>query len=242
MGSRKRNTDMSSTDEIKIVAAPETENAAETSEVTKEQAEAPKKATKANARSQKYHSVRAKVDKTKLYEPAAAVELVKKLSYSSFVGTVELHAVLKEEGVSVTWSLPHSTGQTLRVAIASDELLTKIEGGEIDFDVLISSPQFMPKLAKLARILGPKGLMPNPKNGTLTDNPELKRKELEGGKVTIRGEKKAPLLHTVIGKVDMEAKDLTQNLEAALKALRGRATKISISASMSPGIKVAIEQ
>lgn len=240
MGARKRNTDMAVTDEIKVVAAPETENATETAEIAEETV-VTKKAAKISARSRKYHAVRAKIDKTKLFEPAAAVEMVKKLSYTKFPGTLELHAVVKEEGMSVTLSLPHSTGQTLRVAIATDELLATIEAGTIDFDVLVSSPQFMPKLAKLARVLGPKGLMPNPKNGTLTDNPELKKKELEGGKVTIRGEKKAKLLHMVVGKLDMADKDLTENLEAALKALRGKAEKVSIAATMSPGVKIALE-
>lgn len=233
---------MSMTDEIKIVAAPEAEQAEAATETTEtEVVESPKKA-KVTGRSQKYHSVRAKIDKTKLYEPTAAVELVKKLSYSKFVGSLELHAVVKEAGTSFSVSMPHSTGRTLKVAIATDELLKEIEAGTISFDVLVSSPQFMPKLAKLARVLGPKGLMPNPKSGTLTDNPELKKKELEGGKVTIKTEKKAPLVHMVIGKLDMDTAQLAENLAAVLKALRGKADKVSLSATMSPGVKVALEQ
>lgn len=242
MGSRKRNTDMSVTDEIKIVAAPEAEQAEAATETTETDAvESPKK-TKVTGRSQKYHSVRAKIDKTKAYEPTAAIELVKKLSYSKFVGSLELHAVVKEAGTSFSVSMPHSTGRAIKVAIATDELLKEIEAGTIAFDVLVSSPQFMPKLAKLARILGPKGLMPNPKSGTLTDNPELKKKELEGGKVTIKTEKKAPLVHMVIGKLDMDTAKLAENLAAVLKSLRGKAEKVSLSATMSPGVKVAIEQ
>lgn len=242
MGSRKRNTDMSMTDEIKIVAAPEAEQAEVATETTEtEVVESPKKA-KTTGRSQKYHSVRAKIDKTKQYEPTAAIELVKKLSYSKFVGSLELHAVVKEASTSFSVSMPHSTGRALKVAIATDELLKEIEGGTIAFDVLVSSPQFMPKLAKLARVLGPKGLMPNPKSGTLTDNPELKKKELEGGKVTIKTEKKAPLVHMVIGKLDMDTTQLAENLTAVLKALRGKAEKVSLSATMSPGVKIALEQ
>ncbi len=235
---------MTSTDEIKIVAAPDAESESETGEVEIVDGEAvaavDKKPTKVSARSRKYYSVRSKVDKTKHYEPAVAIELIKKLSYTSFTGSLELHAVIREEGANITLSLPHSTGRTLKVAIVSDELLTSIGAGTIDFDVLVCAPQFMPKLAKFARVLGPKGLMPNPKNGTLTDNPELKKKELEGGKVTIRGEKKAPLLHMVVGKLDMDSKQLVENLEAALKALRGKAIKVSIAASMSPGVKIAL--
>ena len=116
--------------------------------------------------------------------------------------------------------------------------MTDIEAGKIDFDVLVASPEFMPKLAKFARVLGPKGLMPNPKNGTLTPKPEIKKKELEAGKFNLKTEKKAPLMHLSIGKMDMSSKELTENLEALLKALNGKLLKVSIAASMSPSVKV----
>jgi large subunit ribosomal protein L1 len=118
--------------------------------------------------------------------------------------------------------------------------LAQLEAGTIDFDVLITEPRFMPKLAKHARVLGPKGLMPNPKNGTITDNPEAKRKELEGGKVTLKTEKKAPLMHVLLGKTDMETKDLVENLNALLEAVKGKAVKASVTATMSPSVKVAV--
>lgn len=193
-------------------------------------------------RGYKYQAVRSKLDKTKILEPAVAIELVKKMSYSKFTGSLEVHVQTKEIGASVNLTLPHSTGKTIKVAIASEEIIAAVEAGKIDFDVLVSTPQFMGKLARLAKVLGPKGLMPNPKNGTLTDNPERKAKELAGGAMTLKTEKKAPLMHLGIGKLSMDSKDLTDNLNALIKALRGKADKVWICATMSPSVKVIVEQ
>lgn len=244
----KRNVDMSATtDTVKVVAAvdesPTTDVTEGAAEVTAEgdAAKKPaKKAAVARARSKKYVSNRSQVDKTRLYDAFAAVELVKRLSYSKFDGTVTLDGVVREVGQQATVTLPHSTGKSVRVAIASDEVIAAVEAGTIDFDVLVSSPQFMPKLAKLARTLGPKGLMPNPKNGTLTPNPEAKKKELEKGALTIKTEKKNPVIHVSIGKVSMDTKVLVDNLTALMEALKGKLQKASISASMSPSVKVQV--
>jgi large subunit ribosomal protein L1 len=100
----------------------------------------------------------------------------------------------------------------------------------------------MPKLTKFARVLGPKGLMPNPKMGTLTPNPEKAKEQLEAGSITIKTEKKAPLIHVTIGKVSHDTKNLVENIEALAKKLKGKLVRLSISASMSPGIKVAFEE
>lgn len=228
------------------VTATETDTDVEVTQATETEAQeaaAPAKATKViKARSHKYQAVRAKVDKSKAHSPLTAVELVKKLSYSKFAGSLEAHIEVKEVGMSANLTLPHSTGKTIRVAVASEEVLAAVEAGKIDFDVLVSSPQFMPKLARLARVLGPKGLMPNPKNGTLTDNPERKAAEMAGGAQTLKTEKKAPLMHITLGKLSMEAKDLAENLEAVLKVLRGRIEKINLAATMSPSVKVLVEQ
>lgn len=240
----KRNVVVSGVDDVKIVksdAEPTvTEN--ETAVEATETVETPVKAAKkVSARSKKYHASRAQVDKTKNYDPFAAIELIKRLSYSKFDGTVEAHAVVKDIGDSVKVTFPFSTGRSIRVAIASDELLAEIEAGTISFDVLVATPQFMPKLTKFARILGPKGLMPNPKSGTLTPNPEQKKKELEAGSVLLKTEKKAPLIHTTLGKVSMDTKQLVENLDALIKALKGKAIKLSIAATMSPSVKVKVE-
>ena len=201
-----------------------------------------KKAVKTKkARSKRYQAVRAQLDKSKFYPVKEAVELVKKLSYSHFIGSVEAHIVVREVSSSVDLTLPHSTGKSVKVAIVDAALLAEIEAGKLDFDILLAHPEFMPKLAKLARVLGPKGLMPNPKNGTLTPNPEIKKKELEAGKFTLKTEKKAPLMHLVIGKTDMSNDQLNENIEALLKALKGKVLKLSLSPSMGPGIKVLVE-
>jgi large subunit ribosomal protein L1 len=235
MGSKK-NVDMSvNNDEIKIVGEGETEATTEAAKV------AAKKPKKERHRSHKYIATRSQVDKTKTYDAFAAIEMVKKLSYSKFAGTITADVVLKDVGTNVTITFPHSTGKTIKAVIASDEVIAQIEAGTIDFDILVTSPQYMPKLAKLARVLGPKGLMPNPKNGTITDNPERKKAELEGGQVTLKSEKKAPLMHVSIGKASMDTKDLVENLNALITALQMKAVKMSISATMSPSVKVAIE-
>ncbi len=252
MGAKRKSTDMSAdVQEVKIVQAEElTEEPQVTDEVSQgeitdggtEEPKTPAKPKKVRNRSAKYVAVRSQIDRTKKYDPFAAVELVKKLSYSSFDGTLTAHVVVKETGMTAALTLPHATGKDVKVAIVDDALLKEIEAGKIDFDVLISTPQFMPKLAKLAPVLGPKGLMPNPKNGTLTPNPEAAKKKLEAGTVTLKTEKKAPLMHIRMGKVGMETKQLVENLEAILKSLTGKLDRLTIAASMSPGVKVEVSK
>lgn len=243
MGSKRNQGVISSTDEIKIVEAPK-DSSTEISEngegETQIQPEAVKPKKLSRVRSRKYNATRGQVDKTKKYSASAAVELLKKLSYTKFDGTITVHAVVKEAGFSTPLTLPHSTGKSIRVAIASDEVLAEIQAGKIEFDVLVAHPSFMPKLAKFASTLGPKGLMPNPKNGTLSPNPEGQKTKLEAGTVTVKTEKKAPLLHIRIGKVSMDTKKLVENIQAIHKALGTKLDSLAIAASMSPGIKVEV--
>ena len=208
-------------------------------ETTEGVEEAPVVAKKeARSRSKKYVAVRAQVDKTKVYDPFSAIELTKRLSYSSFDGTITVDAVVKEVGAQGKVTLPHSTGKALRVAIVDDALLAEIEAGNLDFDALVTTPQFMPKLAKFARVLGPKGLMPNPKNGTVTPNPEQKKAILEKGELTLKTEKKRPVMHVTIGKVSQDTKELVENFNALMNILTGKVVKSTLSATMSPGVKV----
>ncbi|MBT3249453.1 MAG: hypothetical protein HN846_03590 [Candidatus Pacebacteria bacterium] len=238
---QKKNVDMSMDEtEVKVVEAA-TEN------VTEDGAEkkpAKKTTLKKKIRSQKYQAVRSQVNKTRLYDPLSAVDLVKKLSYSSFDGTIVAHLVLgdKFQGERVDIQFPHSTGKNITVAIADEKVLAKVKDGKIDFDILLATPNMMPQLAKLAKILGPKGLMPNPKQGTLTDKPKDKKKELESGKITIRSERKAPLMHIMIGNTKMETKELVENLQTLITTLKDKIVRISLAATMSPGIKVAVEK
>lgn len=230
MGSKK-NVDMSTTtDTVKIV-----ENTQPTAEGA---SPAPAIEKKGPARSKKYMAVRSQVDKTKVYDAFSAIELVKRLSYSKFDGTISVDAVVKETGALGKLTLPHSTGKSVKVAIVDDALIAEIEAGNIDFDYLVTTPQFMPKLAKHARVLGPRGLMPNPKNGTVTGNPEQKKADLEKGELNIKTEKKRPVIHVTIGKVSQDTKELVENFKALVTFLGTKITKSTISATMSPGVKI----
>jgi len=240
MGS-KRNVDMSAnTDVVKVVAdtSAVTEKTGETSEKS-EKAVVTKRRVKAG-RSKRYLAGRSQVDRTKTYDVFAAIELVKRLSYSKFDGTITADIVVREPNTTAQLTFPHTTGKKVRVAIASDELIADIAAGKIEFDVLLSPPAFISKLAKHARTLGPKGLMPNPKNGTITDKPEIKKKELESGSITMKTEKKQPVMHVSIGKVSMETKQLVENTQALIDALKTKAVRLTLSASMSPGVRVAL--
>ncbi len=192
-------------------------------------------------RGKKYVGARGLVDKTKIYSLKDGIELLKKIKFTKFDESLEVHFVLREIVPSVDVQYPHATGKTLRVSILNDEVMAELEKGLINFDVLLATPAQMGKITKFARTLGPKGLMPNPKNGTLIADPAKRKNELEAGKISLRGEKKAPLLHATVGKISLGTKDLSENVEALVKALgMGKVLKATICSSMSPGIKVAV--
>lgn len=210
-----------------------------TSEETKKEEE--KKAKKEpRVRGKKYNQVKAKIDRNKSYSLKEAIKLVKETSYSKFDGSVELHLVVKKVGLSANVTLPHSAGREKKVEIASDETIKKLESGKIDFDILVATPEMMPKLVPFARILGPKGLMPNPKNGTLV--PDIKKaKSVGGNTITIKTEKEAPLIHTVIGKVSQNEEELEANLAAIIKAVSEKQIeKAYLKATMGPSIKLRL--
>lgn len=193
-------------------------------------------------RSKKYVALRSQVDKTKDYTLDQAIELVKRLSRKNHK-TITADVNYKETGFSTEISFPHTTGKTVRVAIANDDILKQIEDGKIEFDVLVAKPDMMGKIAKFARVLGPRGLMPNPKNKTVTPDPEARKKELEAGKVTIKTEKKAPLLHVQIGEVTQSEKELTENIQTLVKVLNPhKIQRLTISSTMSPGVKISLQE
>ena len=202
-----------------------------------------KKPAQVKVRSKRYQQLLKLIDRTKLYPLKEAVILVKKTSVSRFNGSVEVHINVKEAGQSGFVSLPHGTGQTKIIAIADDKLLAKLEKGVIDFDVLVAPPEMMSKIAKYARLLGPRGLMPNPKNGTITDKPKEKAKELEGGKTYFKTESKIPIIHQIIGKVDYKEEQLLENLKSLLIAVKPSLIRSAvIAATMGPGIKLDISE
>ena len=183
------------------------------------------------------------MDRTKTYSIEDAVSLVKKTNITSFPATVTLHLnlVTKDTPTRVELTFPHMAGAAKKVAIVSDELLASLDKGVIDFDILVTHPSFMPKLAKYARVLGPKGLMPNPKAGTVTPNPEAKAKEFAAGKTQVKAEPKFPLMHVTVGKTSQPDMELVANVRAMIEAVRPKfIVKATLAATMSPGIKLSL--
>ncbi len=191
--------------------------------------------------SQKYITMAQSFDKTKNYALSEALELLEKLQRKSFDETVELHINTLSAGVSGNVVLPNGTGKKTRVAVANDNLIAEIEKGIINFDILLATPDLMPKLARVAKVLGPRGLMPNPKNGTITQNPEEVVKKYEGGQISFKTEAKSPIMHLTVGKMSFGAKKLTENIESMLKAVKKtNIANATLKSTMSPGIKLKI--
>lgn len=226
---------------------------------------------KIERRGKKYQAAAKLVEKDKIYSLKDAIELAAKTNPAKFDATVEAHVRLgvdprqADQNIRTTLVLPHGNGKTVRVAVFApldeakkaaaagadiaedEEFLKRLEKGEIAFDVLISTPAYMPKLGKFARLLGPKGLMPNPKAGTVTTDTEKAVKEAKAGKVEYRVDKQA-IVHIGLGKTSFSAADLLENAEAffnSLKAqrpasLKGNYVK-SIYLTTSQGPSIAVE-
>lgn len=200
-----------------------------------------KKAKKAAPHSSSYQKMVALVDKNKKYNLSEALELLERLKRSKFDETVELHINTIETGVSGQVTLPHGTGKEVRVAIANDEILAKVAAGKIDFDILLADPSMMPKLARVARILGPKGLMPNPKNATLVKDPAKAAENFKKGQINFKTELKAPIIHLIVGKLSFGGKKLAENIDTMIGAIRrDKIRNVTLKSTMSPGIKLEI--
>jgi large subunit ribosomal protein L1 len=222
----------------------------------------------------KYQEVSKLVDKSRAYSPEEAVELAKKASYAKFDETVELHLKMgvdprsADQQVRGVVLLPNGLGKKTRVLVftqgegvrlaqeagadyaGADELIKQIEGGWLDFDVSIATPDVMPKVAKLGRILGRRGLMPNPKSGTVVQPQDLARvvSEARKGRAEFRLDRTA-IIHMGIGKISFDKDKLLENLAAAIDAIvrakpggsKGQYIKsASLSTAMGPGIKLDI--
>ncbi len=221
-------------------------------------------------RSKAYRAAADKIDLDNLYTPLEAVKLAKQTSVTKYDATVEVAMRLgvdprkADQMVRGTVNLPHGTGKTARVivfavgekateAIAAgadevggDDLIEKIQGGFLDFDAAVATPDQMGKVGKIARILGPRGLMPNPKTGTVTADVTKAVSDIKGGKVNFRVDKQANL-HLVIGKASFQEKQLVENYSAAMdeisraKPATSKGTyvrKVAVSTTMGPGIPV----
>ena len=260
---------------IEEVKAEEERQARKIERKAAEATEKPKGATpvtrpRIERRGKKYQEAYKLVDKDKVYGLKEAIELAIKTNPAKFDASLEIHTRLgvdprqADQNIRTTMVLPNGNGKTVRVAVFApldvcksaktagadiaedEEFLKKLEKGVIDFDILISTPQYMPKLGKFARLLGPKGLMPNPKAGTVTMDVEKAVKEAKAGKVEYRVDKQA-IVHIGIGKVSFGVDKLLQNAEAffsSLKAqkpasLKGSYVKsVYITTTMGPSIQV----
>ncbi|MBA4026446.1 MAG: 50S ribosomal protein L1 [Gordonia sp.] len=220
--------------------------------------------------SKAYKAAAEKVDKSKLYSPLEAVNLAKETSSTKTDATVEVAVRLgvdprkADQMVRGTVNLPHGTGKTARVIVfaagdkaneavaagadevGAEDLIERIQGGWLDFDAAIATPDQMAKVGRIARVLGPRGLMPNPKTGTVTTDVTKAVNEIKGGKINFRVDKAANL-HFVIGKASFDQKQLVENYGAAVdeilrakpSAAKGRyLKKVTVSTTTGPGIPV----
>ena len=232
--------------EKKFEEKKEVEEKEETKSVT-EASEKPIKKVKtgkAKIRSKKYLAVLKNIDRTKKYSLEEAIELVKKTTLSKFDGSVETHIKLinrsgKPEQVRGLLQYPHPTGKKISVVILDDKTIKEIaESKKTEADIYLATPAIMPEVVKLAKILGPKGKMPNPKAGTITDKPEETAKELKGGKVEFKSDVYGNI-HQVIGKVSADKKALIENIKTLTASLPSdKIASIILCATMGPGIKV----
>lgn len=196
------------------------------------------KTTEKRTRSKQYQTITKLIEKHKTYSLSDALALLANLKRGTFDETVELHINTKE-ALSGSFTLPHGTGKQTKVAIADDKLVLEIEKGNIAFDVLLATPQMMPKLAKVARFLGPRGLMPNPKNGTITDKPTDAAKKFQSGLIHYKTEAKNPIIHLSVGKLSYGGKKLEDNIKTVLGNVNASKIKnITLKSTMSPGIKI----
>jgi large subunit ribosomal protein L1 len=221
-------------------------------------------------RSKAYRTAAELLQEDKIYTPLEAATLATKMSTSKFDGTVEVALRLgvdprkSDQMVRGTVSLPHGTGKTVRVIVfatgekaaealaagadkvGSDDLIAEITAGYLDFDAAIATPDQMAKVGRIARVLGPRGLMPNPKTGTVTPDVAKAVTDIKGGKISFRVDKQSNL-HLVIGKASFSPKQLVENYSAALdevlrakpSAAKGRyVKKVTFATTMGPGVPV----
>ena len=223
----------------------------------------------------KYTAAAAKIDETKSYEPMEAIKLVKETSYTKFDGTVEIHLRMgldprqADQQLRDVVVLPNGLGKTVRVLVFaqgdaaakaqeagadyvadSDEWINKIQAGFTDFDVAISTPDMMGKAGKLGRVLGPRGLMPNPKAGTVVPGEDLPRviNEAKAGRVEYRLDKTANV-HCPVGKVSFDAEKLHENLAALMEAIKkskpaaakgSYIKRITLTSTMGPAVHLDV--
>ena len=206
-------------------------------------AEEASKARVTRVRGKRYLAARKKVDPNKLYDLKTAVKLVKEVSLSKFEGKIEAHVTVLDIGNAGEIVFPHLDLGAKKIVVLNDTILAELKDGKINFDVVVATPATMPKLLAFAKLLGPRGLMPNPKNGTLTDKPEEAIKKLSVAKTVIKTEKKAPVVHMVIAKVSQPEAEIEANVLELIKVIKAsKIKKLALCPTMGPSVKILIEK
>lgn len=210
----------------------------------------PKKGHK--VRSKAYQEKAELVDKGKKYELNEAIDLARETSFSKKPGSLEVHIMTNSKGMRGLVNMPHLSGKNLRILafgpgaleagadiVGDDAKLDDLMKGRIDFDIVVTHPSWMPKLARAARVLGPKGMMPNPKNGTVTENLEKAINDLKGGKFEYKTEANLPVMHLRIGDLTQPNEELAANIKTlAISIGKTKLKALTLAASMGPGVKV----
>ncbi len=211
-----------------------------------------KKPGKAKPRSKKYKDISVDLDRTQSYPITEAVEMVKKLSYSKFPGTMEVHINTRMSGIRGLVTLPYVAGKKLNILAfgngsvdsgadvsGTEDTIDELLKGKVNYDIIVTTPDWMPKLAKAARVLGPRGLMPNPKNGTITDDLKKAVEGFQAGKTEYRTEPKAPIIHLALGKLTQPTEELSENVRVLLSTVgKSRIKKVVIAPTIGPSIKL----
>ncbi len=239
---KKREGKVKETDEKNTIPSPqetqkEKKETKQTKKITKEKKNQP------TIKGKNHQNAIKHIDKNKKYTLSEAITLIKKIKYTRFDETVELHINVKDQNIKGEITFPHTGfGKKRRVALIDDSILSAIEKGDIKWDVLIAHPSTMPKLVKYARILGPKGLMPNPKNGTLTDKTDQAFKKFSSDMIGYKTEAQFPIIHQSVGKLSFTDAQLKENIEAFLKAVStNKINSLFLKSTMSPSIQLQIE-
>jgi|CXWL01.1.fsa_nt_gi large subunit ribosomal protein L1 len=189
-------------------------------------------------RSKRYKALSAKLDRHQALAPTTAIE--KLVALAGDDKNIDLHINTSETGLRGEVKVPFSTGKTIRIEIFSDKTVTALNNNEFNFDVLLATPADMPKLARYAKVLGPKGLMPNPKNGTIIADPATRAKQMSSGaSLAYKTEPKFPIIHLSLGKTSQKPEELTANLNALLKEIgTTKITSAYLTSNQTPSVKL----
>lgn len=227
--------------EFEAVKQKQVQAAAQAAAAAEEAKAATRKPKHPNRRGKNYRTARSQITPGLTLALAEAIEKLQTASYTTFTSTVELHVNFIKADVfsSTTIDLPHETGKAKRLALLTPETLQKIKDNKIDFDILFASPAQMGQLVPFARVLGPRGLMPNPKTGTLVENPEKAAGNYSNTTTNLKPEAKAPILHTVAGNLKMKPDHIADNIRTILTTIGTRNIKSAyIAGTMSPSVRI----